>query len=1311
MSIHSNVKTNKGAEERPATTASGHIDKQARAAYLQRVTANFPSELRQAAQPLWVTWKLELRKNGAGVIEYTKVPHNARTGHKAGADKKPPEGDKPYETWPRKSWSTFNAACNGYLAVPVIPEDENKQQLPPVLADGLGVECAPESGLVFIDFDGCRNPATGAIAEWAQLVVATLIGSTYLEVSPSHKGLHGFTRGKLPDGKSGTSVRWPGPNGEKCAVEIYTCGRFFTVTGEKLEGAPSVIGACQEAIDMLYHSFLSADARKQRRGTHNSSKTLKASGKTQQQQQTVKPAETYGQTNFKHRLGWLASKQDTEIIQQLKQEFPKFARLWDGDTGNYGNDDSAADAALCCWLVRAVGDDAGRINDLFKRSSLYRPKWNTIHYNNGETYGAHTIQEAINYLTGGVQWARQVAEELTERLKKDSGAIFEPDSLDALNILAEEDPAEYQRLKEAARKRSVSVRELDAQRAKRKASTTSETEARTNSPYFASLGHGIYWRHTRSNGAAENTQLTDFTARIVVDRCEDDGLNQPRRVYELAAQWGVGEYKVFSVPAEDYGTLAWVDKHLGANARLMPGQSLKDYTRDAIKALSAPVPSETVYTHTGWRKIDEQWVYLHAGGGIGANGIVSGVKTSLPDALTRFVLPAPPERADLIAAIRASLGILDGLGSDEVIVPQYAAIWRATLGTPDFSLFSIGETSAKKSSVAALIQQHDGPEMTYNRLPLNWKSTANSLETALFHAKDVLVVIDEFKPTGTPIDKNRLYQTAENILRGHANGQGRARLNARSELMPTKYSRALPLGTGEENPIKEQSLGARVLFVEVPSKDSPDAINVENLTICQEDAEQGCYAQVKAAFVQWVAGRYETIQHRLKEQAKSLRGQARIPGQHDRTPGIIGDLGAGLAIFLDFAEAMGALTTHQRQALWRRAWQALCIVGAKQPEYQNEHRPEVQIRRLLASALAGKRAYLVTEDGTMPPNATKWGWMPSEYPDSNTLAHIAPSALRIGWVADDEQSIYLEPGTAYEMARTLAGKRGGDLTATQTTLAKRLHEHHLLKGTELSTRREYTVRRTLEGVRQKVWWVRADFISGETEIGPDPDSPPPDQHSDETSWSADCRPLVGIADQDHATKTEGGAISAEQPQHDMKPYSDRVVEDEKRIIGRNVGKNNNKGHAQEKNNIGSPIDVALEPPPVVKTADKPTTTSSARSVADLAMVGNAPPLLTTADQDAGQADHAVQVPDTTTYEQALQTTFGDAWRAWDTPNMREAFKARCAPADALSGKENGYPVAYTFEGLLKAAQKAQRANDRARLTELSRIAGAKGRLF
>ena len=73
----------------------------------------------------------------------------------------------------------------------------------------------------------------------------------------------------------------------------------------------------------------------------------------------------------------------------------KVQALWRGDMSAYGNDQNRADGGLCCHLAWYT-KDAAQIDRLFQRSELYRPKWDVVHYANGQTYGEHTIEGAIN---------------------------------------------------------------------------------------------------------------------------------------------------------------------------------------------------------------------------------------------------------------------------------------------------------------------------------------------------------------------------------------------------------------------------------------------------------------------------------------------------------------------------------------------------------------------------------------------------------------------------------------------------------------------------------------------------------------------------------------------------------------------------------------------------------------------------------------------------------------------------------------------------------------------------------------------------
>src|SRR5215470_13981448 len=151
------------------------------------LAANIPVTLRDHRQ--WVTYRKEMRP---GRTKPAKIPYNARTGRFASS------------TDPR-SWSSFDQA----LAVVT-------------QYDGIGYVFVPENEIVGIDLDGCRDPNTGALTPWA----IDMIGATrsYTEISPSGCGLHIFVRGRLPAGRR-----------KRGRIEMYDAGRYFTVTGHRLD--------------------------------------------------------------------------------------------------------------------------------------------------------------------------------------------------------------------------------------------------------------------------------------------------------------------------------------------------------------------------------------------------------------------------------------------------------------------------------------------------------------------------------------------------------------------------------------------------------------------------------------------------------------------------------------------------------------------------------------------------------------------------------------------------------------------------------------------------------------------------------------------------------------------------------------------------------------------------------------------------------------------------------------------------------------------------------------------------------------------
>jgi hypothetical protein len=249
----------------------------------------------------------------------------------------------------------------------------------------------------------------------------------------------------------------------------------------------------------------------------------------------------------------------------------------------------------------------------------------------------------------------------------------------------------------------------------------------------------------------------------------------------------------------------WVLRRLGPKAIVYPGQ--QQHARAAIQWFSGQVHQERTFTHLGWRKQGTQHVYLHASGALGADGFLSGVQVQLPSTLQLYQMHTPGDSCERVQSIRASLRCLS-VAPDRISIPLLAAVYRAPFGKADFSMFLVGKTGVFKTALAAICQQHFGPAMGPAHLPGHFASTANALESLAFHAKDALLVVDDFAPTGRHGDDG-LENVSERLFRAVGNQQGRSRMVGNGRLQQSRPPRALLLATGEEVP-QGRSIRARL---------------------------------------------------------------------------------------------------------------------------------------------------------------------------------------------------------------------------------------------------------------------------------------------------------------------------------------------------------------------------------------------------------------------------------------------------------------------------------------------------------------------
>ncbi len=279
---------------------------------------------------IWLMWRYEMIKG-----ELKKVPYSAKTLHKCGVDEKYRNQLVPFDE------ASGTAKAKGFEGIGfVIPE-------------GYGV----------IDLDDATDEYINEIH--------SLVPS-YMEISPRGKGRHIIfmvDAETIPqkDGKVAPEYYVKNPNNK---TELYIGGltnRYMTYTGEAVFNTG--IADCTEGV----LEFMSGYMRKN------------TGARKQAERPVAEPVDEE-----------VAELNDLDIIKTARRakNAEKFNKLYDkGDISDYGSH-SEADMALCNYLAFYSQGDEYAIDRLFRKSALYRDKWDR------DDYRESTIQKAIDQCGG-----------------------------------------------------------------------------------------------------------------------------------------------------------------------------------------------------------------------------------------------------------------------------------------------------------------------------------------------------------------------------------------------------------------------------------------------------------------------------------------------------------------------------------------------------------------------------------------------------------------------------------------------------------------------------------------------------------------------------------------------------------------------------------------------------------------------------------------------------------------------------------------------------------------------------------------------
>jgi hypothetical protein len=247
---------------------------------------------------------------------WTKIPLDPKTGRKAATTRD-------------TTWADFDLTCRRY--------EEYAAQEGKGTSEGLGFVLRGDH--VGIDLDGCRDPRTGELEPWAADIINRI--HSYTEVSPSGTGIRIICRGKLPPGAR-----------RKGMVEMYdeSSPRYLTITGHVLNDGLHDIHDRQAEIETIHAEYLGSETTEE-----------------------TKPTPAFD------------SPEDLDVDQVLEKALTfrndsRFRRLWRGEWQGEYRSQSEADLALAGDLAYWCGPDPDRIDAMFRRSGLYRDKWERTDY-------------------------------------------------------------------------------------------------------------------------------------------------------------------------------------------------------------------------------------------------------------------------------------------------------------------------------------------------------------------------------------------------------------------------------------------------------------------------------------------------------------------------------------------------------------------------------------------------------------------------------------------------------------------------------------------------------------------------------------------------------------------------------------------------------------------------------------------------------------------------------------------------------------------------------------------------------------------
>lgn len=565
--------------------------------------------------------------------------------------------------------------------------------------------------------------------------------------------------------------------------------------------------------------------------------------------------------------------------------------------------------------------------------------------------------------------------------------------------------------------------------------------------YFVGTKDGCLYRRKHSKKEPIPIRLANFTPKILQKIIYDDGTDESKQEMRLIISGvlcGKKDLPQIEVPIEKYSNLNWISPWL-PYAQVEPGNTTREHILAyALKNLSTDFKITIYFAQTGWRFINNKWLFLNGNGAVGADQS-DDIKIKLDTETSKYSFPIPPpstsqeEVAEFskkeIEGLQVSLTFLN-IGKKEVTFPLFASVWLAPLCSildrpVNFSYFLAGPSRTRKTTAALAVLSHYGKFDTHARLA-NFTSTPASLENQAFRAADVPFVIDDWSPSVSAKQAEMKANLVDQTIRNFANRSSRGRANPDMTQKDSKPPRGLLIITSELLPSIE-SIITRVVTLEFNN----DTMNLEELTTFQNRASILPYGM--HAYLLWLRNNMNDIKKSFHDRFPVIREKAMQAGCDPRIGEHISFQMFSLETAATFFMSRNIIDEQAADMLIKEAWDIFINLSKRQEAQVKEEDPVEIWLDIIITLLVQGEARL------------------EAYPGSS-CSRIGNGEI-IGW--HNSREIFMLPAAAWGVVKAYYRKTNSHFPITSKTAFFSMLRNR--KIVQMGPDRKTTIKATIEG--------------------------------------------------------------------------------------------------------------------------------------------------------------------------------------------------------------------------------------------------------